>query len=165
MSEACLPLPLFLSESPFLVRPWWGHRSEFSGLMAQEQSPFNRVNDFIRRLKTEGKEAVKPPDFLLVSGALAARNSFQLVASIGFRALGDRLYLGLRACIVAPQILPCFLCLCPAGWLDVTASCAMKLAYHLEGLVDDVQLVIATWNHAGVQHARFYEGAVSETQL
>jgi hypothetical protein len=39
--------------------------------VAQEQSPFNRVNDFIRRLKTEGKEAVKPPDFLLVSGALA----------------------------------------------------------------------------------------------
>jgi hypothetical protein len=41
----------------------------------------------------------------------------------------------------------------------------MKLAYHLEGLVDDVQLVIATWNHAGVQHARFYEGAVSGTRL
>lgn len=70
------------------------------------------------------------------------------------------IYPGFRAVHRGTKLPACFLCLCPAGWLDVTASCAMKLAYHLEGLVDDVQLVIATWNHAGVQHARFYEGAV-----
>lgn len=55
--------------------------------MAQEESPFNRVNDFIRRLKTEGKEAVKPPDFLLVSGALVARSRSQCGASIELGAI------------------------------------------------------------------------------
>lgn len=55
---------------------------------------------------------------------------------------------------------PCLLLGTSSGWFDVTAQNAMKLAHHMDGLVDDVQLVIAAWNHGGIQHARFWQGGV-----